>query len=288
MDRRRDGMTRIQRHGSHAGGSAVITEGTVLRSRRDGIDGTRREVVAQTVKQISTRGIRRDRSQGLPIRGEDDLYACHSGIIRHLDHTGYLSEGRTPAFGGLVIRRSIAITGIVRRDGILVVLIGHGGLVEEIVILSGIDDLGSLGGAFDHTLDHKRIDCRRVDSPLELYTGLELVARIALRSGEGTDLCRLLGIEFGAFNGNRLQIDRVGYAQGRMRLVNENLIAVVGTGGVCDIRHVSHPTTVRKTNDAVLGNRQINNLSCFYHRATQDETSRAIPDTTAVVSVHST
>ena len=124
-----------------------------------------------------------------------------------MDHTGYLSVGRTPAFGGLVIRRSIAITGIVRRDGILVVLIGHGGLVEEIVILSGIDDLGSLGGAFDHTLDHKRIDCRRVDSPLKLYTGLEFIAGVALRSREGRHSCRLLGIEFGAFNGNRLQID---------------------------------------------------------------------------------
>ena len=70
-----------------------------------------------------------------------------------------------------------------------------------------------------------------------------------------------------------------------MRLVNENLIAVVGTGGVCHIRHMSHPATVRKTNDAVLGNRQINNLSCFYHRATQDETSRAIPSTTAITTI---
>ena len=214
MDRRRDGMTRIQRHGRYAGGGVVITEGTVLRGRCDGIDRTRCEVISQTIKQIRTGGIRREGGQSLSIRGEDDLYACHSGVIRHLDHTGYLSEGRTPAFGGLVIRRSIAITGIVRRDGIFVVLIGHGGLVEEIVILSGIDDLGSLGRTFDHTLDHKRIDCRRVDGPLKLYTGFELIVGVALRSREGRHLCRFRDVELRSVDGYRPQIDRIRETEG--------------------------------------------------------------------------
>ena len=131
-----------------------------------------------------------------------------------MDHTGYLSVGRTPAFGGLVIRRSIAITGIVRRDGILVVLIGHGGLVEEIVILSPIDDLGNIGRTFDHTLDHKRIDCRRVDGPLKLYTGLEFIAGVALRSREGRHSCRFRDVELRTVDGYRPQIDRIRETEG--------------------------------------------------------------------------
>ena len=220
MNSLRDRVTRIQCYCRYAGGGVVITEGTVLRGRCDGIDRTRCEIITQAVEQISTGGIRCEGRQGLPIRGENDLYTRHAGVVRHLDHTGYLSVGRTPAFGGLVIRRSIAITGIVRRDGILVVLIGHGGLVEEIVILSGIDGLRSIGGAFDHTLDHKRIDCRRVDGPLKLYTGLEFIAGIALRSREGRHSCRFRDVELRTVDGYRPQIDRIRETEGGMGRVD--------------------------------------------------------------------
>ena len=204
-DTRGNGVVGRQRHAGALRARIIITELRVRVRGHDGVLGTSAYIVAEAVEQeCSIRACRHGLDGGAVRSFQCYRHTCHAAVVRHEDVTAYLAVGRTPAFGRGAVVRSLTVAVVVRCDNVLVVLIRYSGLIEERVVLTGIDGICRSIAVLRDARQRIAIYRYGRGHPTQQYTTFLLPDGCTLAGSKRGDGCRLVEIEARAMDGYRL------------------------------------------------------------------------------------
>ena len=166
-----------------------------------------------------------------------------------------------------------------RGDNVLIVLVRHGSLVEEGVVLTDIERIRCSIAVDGYTRERIFIHRYGRGRPVERHAAFLLSYSCTLAGGKRGDGSRLVVVQARTMNGYRLQLIIIHYTQVAARLVDACRIADMCTCNVGHIGIACHPTAILQTANAVLRDNNLVDRFRLRNRTLQYQTSCAIPHT---------